>query len=148
MTCIAMSRMCARALSRLAGALLICASASPALAEDAESPTEAIGWYGKEFVACGEKTSTGQITDCILAAAERWDKRLNAAYQKLLAEQPAEQQERLRKAERAWVQFRDADCDYYINIPGTRANYIYAECRRVLTAQRAIELEAAARPVE
>ncbi len=51
----------------------------------------------------------------------------------------------MRKAERLWVQFRDANCDYYINIPGTRANYIYAECRRVLTAQRAIELEAAVR---
>lgn len=119
----------------------------PAFAASAEDPTEAVGWYGKEYLSCGDRTSTVQITDCLLALAERWDQRLNAAYQKLMANQPAEQQERVRKAERLWVQFRDANCDYYINIPGTRANYIYAECRRVLTAQRAIELEAAARPV-
>lgn len=132
-----------------AGAVfLLLGAAAPCAAASAEDPTEAVGWYGREFVTCGEKTSTGQITDCILAAAERWDKRLNAAYQKLMVQQPPEQQQRLRTAERAWVQFRDANCDYYINIPGTRANYIYAECRRVLTAQRAIELEAAARPVE
>lgn len=118
-----------------------------ALAASPEDPTEAVGWYGKEYVTCGQQPSTVQITDCLLAAAERWDKRLNAAYQKIMTNQPVEQQERMRKAERLWVQFRDANCDYYINIPGTRANYIYAECRRVLTAQRAIELEAAVRPV-
>lgn len=127
---------------------LLLLGAAPLHAQDnPEAPTEAATWYGKEFQTCGEKTSTGQITDCILAAAERWDNRLNAAYQKLMAQQPPEQQERLRVAERAWVTYRNANCDYYINIPGTRANYIYAECRRVLTAQRAIELEAAARPV-
>lgn len=129
------------------GTLLLLGAAPLHAQDDPEAPTEAVNWYGKEFQACGAKTSTGQITDCILAAADRWDKRLNDAYQKLMAQQPPEQQERLRVAERAWVTYRNANCDYYINIPGTRANYIYAECRRVLTAQRAIELEAAARPV-
>ncbi|MEW6258101.1 MAG: lysozyme inhibitor LprI family protein [Pseudomonadota bacterium] len=137
-----------KSISLLLSAIMFITSLAPAFAASAEEPTEAVGWYGKEYIACGDKMSTGQITDCILAAAERWDKRLNAAYQKLMAQQPKEQQDRMRAAERAWVQFRDANCDYYINIPGTRANYIYAECRRVLTAQRAIELEAAARPVE
>ncbi len=49
-----------------------------ALAASPEDPTEAVGWYGKEYVTCGQQPSTVQITDCLLAAAERWDKRLNA----------------------------------------------------------------------
>ena len=53
------------------------------------------------------------MVKCLSDAAAKWDKRLNEAYRETLKEGPKEQQAQLRKAQRFWVQFRDANCDYY-----------------------------------
>ncbi|TCT04667.1 lysozyme inhibitor LprI family protein [Aquabacter spiritensis] len=117
--------------------------AAPAAAAP-KPPT--ISWYGGEFETCNSKMATAAISDCVTALTEAWDKRLNTAYRALMAAQNPAQKERLRTAQRAWIQFRDANCTFYGSVEGTIANIEFAECRRVLTAQRTIELELANTP--
>jgi uncharacterized protein YecT (DUF1311 family) len=75
------------------------------------------------------------------------DKRLNAAYQKALSmAQSDKQREQLRVAQRAWLKFRDADCDYYELGEGTIARIEGGVCMLTLTQQRAEELERAVEP--
>lgn len=115
-------------------------------ARNAASATGRVSWYRGEYVECAEKPSTAEIVDCINGLARQWDARLNAAYSALMASLPPEQKVRLQSAEREWLQYRNVNCDYYLNSGGTIANVRYAECRRVMTAQRAIELETASQP--
>jgi uncharacterized protein YecT (DUF1311 family) len=83
---------------------------------------------------------TYEMVDCIGAKTSIWDKRLNAAYDRALKEAEPKQQELLRHAERAWLKFRDAHCDYVGAEEGSIARIDYAECLRSLTERRAREL--------
>jgi uncharacterized protein YecT (DUF1311 family) len=49
---------------------------------------------------------------CAREELRRADARLNVAYGRLLARLDANRRTKLQKAERAWVAFRDAQCDY------------------------------------
>jgi uncharacterized protein YecT (DUF1311 family) len=84
--------------------------------------------------------STLEIVDCINADAQNWDKKLNAAYQAAMKRQSASQRERLRAAQRLWVQYRDANCRYYAMGEGSIARIEAANCVRAMTRQRTTEL--------
>ena len=72
------------------------------------------------------------------------DKRLNAAYQRALKEaQSDKQRDQLRKAQRLWIQYRDANCEYYELYEGTIARIYGGVCMLDLTRTRAEELERA-----
>ncbi|ODS01356.1 hypothetical protein AUC68_00375 [Methyloceanibacter methanicus] len=94
--------------------------------------------YGPEFKSC-PSGSTLQIVDCLNRYTKAWDKRLNAAYQKLLKDNP--QAEQLRSAQRLWLKFRDANCGYYGSGDGSIVRIHAAACLRYMTSQRARELE-------
>lgn len=115
-------------------------------ARTAQSASGRVTWYRGEYVTCSEKPSTVEIVACINDLTRHWDRRLNAAYSALMGDQSPEQKTRLQAAQREWLQYRNANCDYYLNSGGTIANVKFAECLRVMTAQRAIELETAAQP--
>ena len=87
---------------------------------------------------------TQQMVDCLAAATAKWDKRLNAAYREALAdkETPAAQREQLRKAQRLWLQYRDANCDYYAKGEGSISRLNAGSCLFDMTKSRAKELEA------
>ena len=57
--------------------------------------------------------STYQMVECLKAKTAQWDKRLNAAYQKVLEAANDKQRDQLRVAQRLWIQYRDANCLYY-----------------------------------
>lgn len=59
-----------------------------------------------------DSSVTIEMVDCLNAKAAFWDKRLNAAYPKALNAAASQQREQLRKAQRAWIAFRDANCLY------------------------------------
>ena len=87
--------------------------------------------------------STYEIVECLKGQVAQWDKRLNAAYQQALKDAVSPQQaEQLRKAQRLWVQFRDANCLYYDLGEGTIARIETGYCSKDLTKARALELEA------
>ncbi|MFG1462019.1 lysozyme inhibitor LprI family protein [Xanthobacter sp. DSM 24535] len=106
---------------------------------------EPTAWYSGEYKSCDQDT-TPEIVRCITSLTAGWEARLETALKALLAQQTAKQQERLKASQKAWTAFRDADCAFYVNGEGTIARVEGAECRRVLTQQRAQELEQAGRP--
>jgi uncharacterized protein YecT (DUF1311 family) len=86
--------------------------------------------------------STYEMVDCLKAKTAVWDKRLNKAYQDALKNAVSPQQaEKLRAAQRIWVQYRDANCQYYDAGEGTIARIEAGECMRSMTEARAKELE-------
>jgi uncharacterized protein YecT (DUF1311 family) len=55
---------------------------------------------------------------------------------------PARRRDRLRSAQRLWLQFRDANCAYFASRAGTIARVDAGQqCALRLTSARAIELE-------
>ncbi len=86
---------------------------------------------------------TFDMVKCLDDATAKWDKRLNEAYRETFQEGPREQRAQLRKAQRLWLQFRDANCEYYGLSEGSIAHVLAATCRFDMTKARAKELEAA-----
>jgi len=63
------------------------------------------------------------------------------AYQKLLEALPPRRRDRLRSAQRLWLQFRDANCAYFGSGEGTIRRVEAGQCMLRLTTARAQELE-------
>jgi len=124
--------------SLLAAALLAALLAAPVQAET-------VTWYDDAYQQCAERSTQG-IVECIAAQTEDWDQRLNAAYGALMKQQSAEQRTALRDVQRLWMRYRDANCGFYAAAEGTISRIAAAECLRVMTASRALELELAAQP--
>jgi uncharacterized protein YecT (DUF1311 family) len=114
-------------------AIVLLAAASARAQNEPEMPSECDG-------------NTAQIVECLTRQAKVWDQRLNQAYQKLLQSGPAAQREKLRAAQRLWLQYRDANCAYYAAGEGTVARVATAECLRSMTESRTEELEQAGGP--
>jgi uncharacterized protein YecT (DUF1311 family) len=102
--------------------------------------------FGEGYKPCGDAPNTLAVVECTEAKTKAWDQRLNAAYATLQRAADPAQREPLRKAQRLWVQYRDANCAFYAAGEGTIHRIEAAECLRAMTADRAEELEAAARP--
>jgi uncharacterized protein YecT (DUF1311 family) len=90
---------------------------------------------------CEDRKSTADIVECLATQTAVWERRLNAAYQKLIDDLPARRRDRLRSAQRLWLQFRDANCAYFASRAGTIARVDAGQCLLRLTSARAIELE-------
>jgi uncharacterized protein YecT (DUF1311 family) len=90
---------------------------------------------------CEDRKSTADIVECFAIQTAVWERRLNAAYQKLIDDLPASRRDRLRSAQRLWLQFRDANCAYFASREGTIARVDAGQCALRLTSARAIELE-------
>jgi uncharacterized protein YecT (DUF1311 family) len=92
------------------------------------------------------------VSNCTVAATAAADRRLNevytAALNKLNQRGPTYNPEipkRLIAAERAWIAFRDAECNYKstIALGGTGEGYAYVACRYDQTKARVRTLMAA-----
>lgn len=87
-----------------------------------------------------EGQSTPGMVDCLMQETKAWDDILNAEYQRLLPLLKAEAAGDVKKAQRLWIEARDADCrvPYYFYDGGTIVKVLGAECERDHTADRAI----------
>jgi uncharacterized protein YecT (DUF1311 family) len=101
---------------------------------------ESVEWYGPEYARCRDQPTVG-IVSCTAALTKTWDGRLNRAYKALMAQQEVGQKQALRDAQRLWIKYRDANCRFYAQSAGSISQVAAAECMRVMTKQRAIELE-------
>lgn len=125
-----------RLISLVLAVLLIGAAAAVAQEEN----------LSQTYYDCMEKSGgvTQNMLNCIHAETERQDDRLNAVYKKLMANLRKAQQERLKKAQRLWIQYRDANVEFYGDPEGgTLARVTAASTFLQMTADRADELEAA-----
>jgi uncharacterized protein YecT (DUF1311 family) len=152
-----------------AAALITLLSAGPIFAQDAQvdeslvrhchasTPTgatypECLGQASNACQAQPGGSSTLGIVACIQAETTVWDQLLNTEYkatQAANAQADARSQQAninrvkaLRDAQRAWISFRDADCNarYALWQDGTIRSVVAANCHMVMTASRAIDL--------
>src|SRR5262245_244029 len=68
----------------------------------------------QEYSTCMDKSKgvTVEMTNCILAETVRQDARLNESYRRLATKLSEERRKALLEAQRAWIQFRDANCSF------------------------------------
>lgn len=92
-----------------------------------------------------ENYTTKGMTDCIIVATEKWDKELNKKYQELLTLLTNEQIEKLKIAQRHWIEYRDKEIEFsnqiYTDMQGTMWIPVAAQTKLELSKQRAIEIE-------
>lgn len=122
----------------------------------ASSPDDEQSCRGQQSDRCME-TEEGQSTlgmnDCFRNETAAWDEILNRRYAKAVA--AAKERDRdlaesfepdvfasLQTAQRAWITFRDAECDriYAYSKDGTIKTTEWASCHLRLTSTRAIDL--------
>lgn len=88
------------------------------------------------------QTTAGMIF-CHMREAQAWDGQLNAVYRRLRGGASANDEGgRLQQAQRAWIAFRDANCDFEASLyeGGSLAGVLFASCMSDMTARRAIDL--------
>ncbi len=100
------------------------------------------GLMSPAFDACmGKADSTVDMLDCIDAEIQRQDQRLNEVYTALRADVQEGRKNQLRDAQRAWINFRNANCAFHLDPDaGSLARISAADCVLRLTATRAEEL--------
>jgi len=102
---------------------------------------------------CLQGMTTLDQIDCLDEQYKKQDEKLNAIYQKDLAKLSPEscqgfyawhceqQKQALQKAQKLWVQYRDANCNIYAKGGGTIAGIQSTACFLNMTTNRAQELE-------
>jgi uncharacterized protein YecT (DUF1311 family) len=129
----------------LTAALMVMGGTTFACAQDAK----AVIHNYPTFDACVQKgQTTPDLVGCAADETARWDKRLNAAYQRIMAstEWSTGTKNLVRDAQRAWLAYRTAKCAAEGELDaegGTLARVSAADCMANETALRAAELEAA-----
>ncbi len=88
-----------------------------------------------EHATCIDKSGgvTSEMLDCDSAEMRRQDKRLNGAYQKLMASGSDAQKVALRDSQRLWLAYRKTDCDLVISsaVAGRRTRWARAAARSI-----------------
>lgn len=86
--------------------------------------------------------STFNMLNCIGEELASQDARLNEAFKTLSSQLMPDRKQALLTAQRLWIQYRDANCNFYDDPEGgTSARVAANECVLRETAERAHELE-------
>jgi uncharacterized protein YecT (DUF1311 family) len=99
-------------------------------------------FFTSSYSRCMDGTvSTFDMIECIGSELEYQDGLLNENYKTLMQTLTPNRKESLKKTQRLWVQYRDANCDFYLDPDGgTLARLQASECVLNMTARRANEL--------
>ena len=100
---------------------------------------------------CNKAISTPEINACAKQEQEKVEAELNAVYKEVMKslsepdteyEKPSEVKAALIEAQRAWIKFREADCNavYIQNQGGTIRTVMYISCMQQRAKQRIKEL--------
>ncbi|MEX2518593.1 MAG: lysozyme inhibitor LprI family protein [Paracoccaceae bacterium] len=112
-----------------------------AVGEPADHADLCLGIHAQPCMEEETNASTQGMVGCIQAEAGAWDAILNREYKNLLPRLDEEQTDAIRRAQRAWIAFRDADCAFpHVLIRGTLAQPWGADCYMQHTARRAMTL--------
>ncbi len=97
----------------------------------------------KTYSNCMDQSGgvTVEMLNCIGSETEHQDALLNQAYRDVMAELSPERKTELRNAQRAWIKYRDLNCEFYADPDGgTMASLQSNSCFMTMTASRAREL--------
>lgn len=134
-------------MNAILGAALLAACTLPAVAQSAPQATAAAD-------PCATQRNTIEINQCAQQTQKDADRRLNEAYQALVKSlvprgadddtDYAAVRKRLVEAQRAWITFRDSDCEAKLKFweSGTIRGAVYQGCLTERTEQRIKELKA------
>jgi uncharacterized protein YecT (DUF1311 family) len=91
---------------------------------------------------CEEAKSTLQINECFAKELKKADAELNTVYRLALKKLEADDAALLRKAQRAWLAYRDAQCEaeHALWGGGTGGPAAWMSCKLGLTSQRTAEI--------
>lgn len=127
------------------------------LADASDAPPRSC--IGQISTACQEtpdEETNGNVDACLEREGDAWDVMLNEAYKATTASAKSLDRDRkadgdeeasaaadLLKAQRAWIAYRDAECDrrYEVSKDGTIRTTMTLDCTLDLTALRAIDLQ-------
>lgn len=92
---------------------------------------------------CKEPQTQADINICAGIEYQNADKQLNQVYQKLMPKLSASRKQKLTLAQRAWINFRDTNCEFEMSQfeGGTMAPAAKAGCMAQLTQTRTKQLE-------
>ena len=130
---------CRNTITRAFAAFLCFLFAAEAIAHEDDT------LYSPTYAACIKASGgvTFDMADCIRGELVVQDRKLNEAYRALQKTLTKERRDQLTKAQRAWIAFRDANCDFQFDPEGGSMARLNAEyCMLSTTAHRAKELEA------
>jgi len=98
----------------------------------------------EQCLSVDSNQSTFGTINCIRTAMEEWDAELNKYYNLLMKTLNADEQEKLRAAQRQWLVFRDKEFEFiekmYRNMEGTMWKIVEADSHNNIVRQRALEL--------
>jgi uncharacterized protein YecT (DUF1311 family) len=94
-------------------------------------------------VDCNKAATTPELKYCSQLSYQAADKKLNQTYQKIIPTLNSEQRRWLISAQKAWIQFRDNNCNFetYANRGGTGYEIFRNGCLQRLTEQRTKDFE-------
>lgn len=124
---------------QLAIALAACLILPVAAIAQSNTEDEYTGRFGECMEASGGVTV--EMLNCIADEIATQDARLNGAYSDARQDLSEERKQVLLNAQRHWIAYRDANCEYYATIGGTLAQVASNDCFLRETAERAAELE-------
>ncbi|MEJ2408912.1 MAG: lysozyme inhibitor LprI family protein [Novosphingobium sp.] len=83
--------------------------------------------------------STIAISECLKAQAAKWEERLATEYSAAI-ERAEVNVETLETAQRAWLKYRDINCEAYDTVEGSIHTILAGRCWRDMTRDRTLEL--------
>ena len=117
--------------------LAVLSSAELRAADDADK--------SKDYLACMDKAAgvTSEMLNCIGAEMKRQDAKLNENYKALLLKLAKKRKDELQEAQRAWIKFRDLNCNFYGSAyeGGSFAQVAVNDCFLDATTDRVKELQ-------
>lgn len=103
--------------------------------------------HARSYEQCREEAGgvIPELKECDAAELNRREATLNRLYKQVLAAVGAERRDGLRKAERAWMAFADAECGFRMapEVGFMDAPLVYNACRLELIARRIEDLQRA-----
>jgi uncharacterized protein YecT (DUF1311 family) len=92
---------------------------------------------------CDEALSQADMNQCAGREYRAADAELNKTYSRLSARLDAKAKAKLKQAEAAWINYRDANCEVeaYPNLGGSIYPFIYSGCLSRMTKARTAELQ-------
>lgn len=92
---------------------------------------------------CDNANTQLEMNQCASADYKKADKELNSTYQQVLKSTAGEQTALFRKAQRKWIEYRDADCQSqtFAWRDGSISSMNFGLCLKAKTEQRTKELK-------
>jgi uncharacterized protein YecT (DUF1311 family) len=111
-------------------------------------PVRAFGQTKQEALPCSSETTTAGMRSCENNRYQRAEHALDAVYAELMKQLDAAGKEKLRTAQSAWLQFRQAETDFEAQVAegGTLAPLIRITVMADMTEARAVELKKSLQP--